>query len=66
MAQVLHYLQDGAPRWTRDELVTMLPILSARLDAVGQIQRFRPRYWKLLYFRQQGDKVWWDAVVTEA
>lgn len=65
VAQVLHYLQDGAPRWTRDELVAMLPILSARLDAVGQIQRFRPRYWKLLYFRQQGDKVWWDAVVTE-
>ena len=28
----------------------------AVLDAAGQVQRFRPRYWKLLYFRQQGDK----------
>ena len=39
--------------------------LHARLDVVGQVQRFRPRYWKLLYIRQQGDKAWWNAVVTE-
>ena len=29
------------------------------------MQRFRPRYWKLLYFRQQGDKIWWPGVITE-
>lgn len=65
VAQVLHYVREGAPLWTREALAAMLPVLGARLDAVGQIQRFRPRYWKLLYFRQRGDKVWWDAVVTE-
>lgn len=65
VAQVLSTLHTGTPQWTKDELIAMLPLLSSRLDAVGQIQRFRPRYWKLLYFKQQGDKAWWDAVVTD-
>ena len=29
------------------------------------MQRFRPRNWKLLFFRQKGDKVWWNGVITE-
>jgi exoribonuclease-2 len=64
-AQILHMLQHGRPRWSRMELGALLPLLSARLDAAGQVQRFRPRYWKLLYVRQQGDRFWWDGVVTE-
>uniref|UniRef100_B8DQ22 Ribonuclease II n=1 Tax=Nitratidesulfovibrio vulgaris (strain DSM 19637 / Miyazaki F) TaxID=883 RepID=B8DQ22_NITV9 len=63
--QVLHALATGQGRWTREELDAMLPLLNARLDAAGQVQRFRPRYWKLLHFRQKGDKTWWHAVVTE-
>lgn len=63
--QVLHALATGQGRWTREELDAMLPLLNARLDAAGQVQRFRPRYWKLLHFRQKGDKAWWHAVVTE-
>jgi exoribonuclease-2 len=64
-AQVLHMLQHGHPRWSQKELGALLPLLNARLDAAGQVQRFRPRYWKLLYVRQQGDNFWWDGVVTE-
>lgn len=64
-AQVIHYLATGAPRWSKEELDAMLPLLGARLDAAGQAQRFRPRYWKLHYIRQQGDKTWWNAVVVE-
>jgi len=64
-AQVLHILLHGRPRWSRAELGAFLPLLNARLDAAGQVQRFRPRYWKLLYVRQQGDKCWWDGMVTE-
>jgi exoribonuclease-2 len=64
-AQLLHMLQHGRPRWSRMELGAFLPLLNARLDAAGQVQRFRPRYWKLLYVRQQGDKAWWDGVVSE-
>jgi exoribonuclease-2 len=64
-AQVIHYLTHGTPRWSREEVEAMLPLLGARLDAAGQVQRFRPRYWKLFYIRQQGDKTWHEAVVTE-
>lgn len=63
--QVLSFMASGSPRLDAAELGNLLPLLSSRLDAVTQVQRFRPRYWKLLYFRQQGDKKWWDAVVSE-
>ena len=64
-AQVVYYLQQGTPRWDSAALENMLLPLNMRLDAAGQVQRFRPRYWRLQYVRQHGDKVWWDAVVTE-
>ena len=35
------------------------------LDAVLQVQKQRPRYWKLLYFKQQGPLVWWDGVICD-
>lgn len=63
--QVSAFLETGTPRMDQQELGLLLPILSARADAVTQVQRMRPRYWKLLFFRQQGDKEWWDAVVAE-
>ncbi|MFT4301547.1 MAG: ribonuclease catalytic domain-containing protein [Desulfovibrio sp.] len=64
-AQVVHFLCTGQPRWSEDMLVRLLQALSPALDGAGQVQRFRPRYWKLLFFRQQGDKVWWPGVITE-
>lgn len=63
--QLVHYFRTGQPRWTESELVDLLNVLSPALDAAGQVQRFRPRYWKLLFFRQKGDKVWWNGVITE-
>ncbi|MTJ92247.1 MAG: RNB domain-containing ribonuclease [Desulfovibrio sp.] len=63
--QLVHYFRTGQPRWTEPELVDLLNVLSPALDAAGQVQRFRPRYWKLLFFRQKGDKVWWNGVITE-
>lgn len=64
-AQVVHFLCTGQPRWSEDALVNLLHALSPALEGAGQVQRFRPRYWKLLFFRQQGDKVWWPGVITE-
>ncbi len=64
-AQVVHYLLMGTPRFTQENLEHMLLSVQMRLDAAGQIQRFRPRYWRLVYLRQRGDKIWYDAVVTE-
>lgn len=51
-AQVLSFLEHGAPRLGREDLEALLPLLAARLDAAGQVQRFRPRYWKLVYCKQ--------------
>lgn len=64
-AQIVSFLHGGTPRLDADAMSSLLMSLNIRLDAAGQVQRFRPRYWKLLYFRQQGDKMWWDAVITE-
>ncbi len=64
-AQVLHFLLQGAPRFSKEHMEKILPLLHMRMDAVGQVQRFRPRYWRLQYMRQEGDKKWWDAVITE-
>lgn len=63
--QFVSYLQKGVIRADAGELAQALPLISARQDAATQVQRFRPRYWKLLYFKQQGDKQWWDGVITE-
>lgn len=64
-AQILKFLESGRPRWDREELEQLLDTLTPALDAVSQVQKFRPRYWKLLYFRQHGDQEWWSAVITE-
>jgi exoribonuclease II len=65
VAQLFSVLRKGAPRFTRTELQGMLPALSARLDEISQIQRFRPRYWKLLYFKQQSSRRPWPAIVVD-
>ena len=68
-AQLLSVLTRGSVRWSREELSDMLMHLSIRLEAAGQVQRFRPRYWKYLYIQQQarahGDECCWKAEVAE-
>ncbi len=64
-AQILHFLLQGEARFSKEHMEKILPLLHMRMDAVGQVQRFRPRYWRLQYMRQEGDKKWWDAVITE-
>lgn len=64
-AQILAWLQTGKLRWQREELENILTFLSPALDRAGNAQRNRPRYWKLLYFRQQGENRWWEGTITE-
>jgi len=67
LAQFRHYLATGEPRFTRQELEARLPEFGARVDAVGRIQRFRPRYWKLLYLRQRcRERMFSGVAVDEA
>ncbi|NJB69162.1 exoribonuclease-2 [Desulfobaculum xiamenense] len=52
MAQVLSYLLDGEPCLDADRITRMMPLINARNEAAARIQRYRPRYWKLVYFSQ--------------
>ncbi|THB66954.1 MAG: RNB domain-containing ribonuclease [Desulfovibrio sp.] len=65
MAQVTSFLRTGQARLDTEELTSMLPGLSSRLEAVGRVQRFRPRYWKLVHFKQQKADTYYHAVVVE-
>ena len=65
--QVRSQLAEGAPHFSREELERMLPELAARMDAVGQIQRFRPRYWKLVYLKRHcRERTFTGVAVDEA
>ncbi|MDR0826703.1 MAG: RNB domain-containing ribonuclease [Desulfovibrio sp.] len=63
--QVAGYLRSGSGVFSAEELNRLLPQIASAGEVVGQVQRLRPRYWKYIFFRQQGDKRWWEAVVAE-
>jgi len=65
LAQVDSLLRTGSPRWTRAEFSAKLPELSARIEAVGRVQRFRPRYWKLLYLKRLCRERTFEGVVVD-
>jgi len=64
-AQIASVLQGRQPPLDSDDLEKLLPYLNARAGLVGRIQKFRPRYWKLLYFKQQGKGAVWSGVVVD-
>ncbi|MBQ7617499.1 MAG: RNB domain-containing ribonuclease [Desulfovibrio sp.] len=65
LAQIDSYLMSGQAYFSKEELGQVLNELNRSLERVLQVQRQRPRYWKLLYFKQQGDRVFWPGVITE-
>ena len=66
MAQTVSFLQNNIALWSKEELEKLLPYLNSRQTAVGQVQRFRPRYWKLVYFQQKVKEMTWLGVVVDA
>ncbi len=64
-AQIIHFLENAQPRWHKEDLERLLAGLQMHNDGANQVQRFRPRYWRLQYMRQEGDKKWWPAIITE-
>ncbi|UJX41909.1 RNB domain-containing ribonuclease [Desulfovibrio sp. JY] len=65
LAQLESLLRTGAPRWSRGELEARLPELTSRLEAVGRVQRFRPRYWKLLYLQCNCRERTFEGIVVD-
>lgn len=63
--QVMNFLLEKQSLFAPDALKKILEQLSISLDAAGQVQRFRPRYWKLLYVMQMGTHIWWEGIITE-
>lgn len=66
MAQVQSFLESGAPRLDEAALDALIPQLSARVQEVGQVQRFRPRYWKLVHLSQHKREPFQAVVVDDA
>lgn len=64
MAQVCHFLSEGTALWDQEELENLGSSLQSRTQAVSKIQRFRPRYWKLLYILQN-KKQWFSSVMVD-
>lgn len=64
--QILHALTHDAPRLDAGAMESMLTSLVARMEAVGRIQRFRPRYWKLLAVKQSKNPTYDAQIVDEA
>ena len=64
MAQVCSFLATGAPRLDKGELDHLAIHLGMRIKAVGAVQRFRPRYWKLVHLADRR-KQYQPAVLVE-
>jgi len=64
LAQLFHWSQTSQPRMTSAQLESLLPYLSARGQAVSQIQRFRVRYWKLLYLKRYCKMNMWHGILV--
>ncbi len=65
LAQLLSWIENGIPKWNKEELSTLMLALNVRLEAVSPIQRFRPRYWKLVHMQANAKQMTWPAVVVE-
>ncbi len=71
-AQILHFLEHEENLFDDEKLSILLLHLNINLEPVMQVQRMRPRYFKLLYCKQEskkasekGDDYIWRGIVTE-
>ena len=65
VAQLCHLAETGQPRFSAQDLEALLPLLGSRLEAVSQIQRFRPRYWRLVHLAQNLGREYPAVMVDE-
>jgi len=65
LAQVQAFLATGQAMWNAVELEARLAGVNSRQEQVGQVQRQRPRYWKLLFVQQTCQEQEFEGVVVE-
>jgi len=63
--QIVGFLEKGDPPLHKQNLEEMLPGFNSRISQVSQIQRYRPRYWKLLYLKQNCKTRTWRGIVVD-
>ncbi|WP_281762758.1 ribonuclease catalytic domain-containing protein [Pseudodesulfovibrio nedwellii] len=66
ISQVCTYLTNGTPRLDKEALKHLIIHLRMRIQAVSAVQRFRPRYWKLVYLAKQRKQFQSAVLVEEA
>ncbi len=64
LAQI-HRRLKGKQMWTQEDLNSILPYLNFRSQETAKIQKFRTRYWKLLYLKRYNKKKEWYALVVD-
>lgn len=65
VAQIMAFLQKKDLLFSKQDLQNLLSYLTSRQSLVSQVQRFRPRYWKLLYFKQRHKKEEFEGVLVD-
>ncbi|MFW6415123.1 MAG: ribonuclease catalytic domain-containing protein [Thermodesulfobacteriota bacterium] len=64
MGQIIaHLIPDRTP-WSGEELKANISRLNSRMQTITKIQRYRLRYWKLLYFKRWCKISTWNAIVV--
>lgn len=66
MAQVCSFLENDTPRLDKEELNQLAVHLGLRIQAASAVQRFRPRYWKLVHLAARRKEYQPAVVVDEA
>ncbi|MFW5992842.1 MAG: ribonuclease catalytic domain-containing protein [Desulfohalobiaceae bacterium] len=64
LAQVFYFLRQGRALLSSQDLERKIPYLSARAQEAARIQKFRTRYWKLLYLQTWCKQRTWHGVVV--
>ena len=63
--QILGFVEGQGPPLSKEQMDEMLPGFNSRLSQVSQVQRFRPRYWKLVYLKQNCKNTTWQGIVVD-
>ncbi len=64
LAQLFHFIQYNHKLFSYHDLEQQLPYLSSRAQETAKIQKFRNRYWKLLYLQTWCKQSTWPGVVV--
>jgi exoribonuclease-2 len=64
LAQVFYLLRQGSPLFSSQDLERKIPYLSSRAQEAARIQKFRIRYWKLLYLQTWCKHRTWPGVLV--